>query len=151
MTAAPSEPLVMNLTVPTGVPATPDRAVLGVCFANVSSAPVRMLAETEPAPVFFSVAIVDSRGTPLPSAGGGKADFGPGGPGYVQIDPGDDWCVDLRLASLAVSLPPGVYRVLVLGNSVLGRRKTISVPLVFSAPSRRIRYTPRVLAGTSHP
>jgi hypothetical protein len=80
-----------------------------------------LLAETEPVPVFFAFSIVDANGTPVPVPGGGKIDFGPGGPGYVTVEPGADWCIDVDLNSvLKRPLAPGIYRVAVQYHNQYG-------------------------------
>jgi hypothetical protein len=108
----PAGPIVLRLTAAPGPAAGPGEIPVRVCFHNASHEPVRLLAVTEPVPVFFSFSIVDADGTPVPAAGGGKIDFGPEGPGYVQIEPGGDWCVGVDLSSLlARPLAPGSYRV----------------------------------------
>ena len=105
-------PIVLRLTTPPGPAAGPGELPVRVCFHNASPEPVRLLAETEPVPVFFSVSIVDVNGTPVPAAGGGKVDFGPEGPDYVQVAPGADWCVDIDLEPLLTHpLAPGTYQV----------------------------------------
>lgn len=107
----PADPIALRLTVPSEHPNRPDEVLVRVCFHNVSDKPVRLLAETAPIPVFFSFSIADARGTPLPTAGGGKIDFGPAGPDYVEIQPGADWCVDVDLNSLTRLPAPATYRV----------------------------------------
>ena len=107
----PADPIVLRLTTPPGLPG-PGELPVRVCFHNASHVPVRLLAETEPTPVFFSFSIVDAKGTPVLTAGGGKIDFGPEGPDYVKVEPGADWCIDVDLNSLLMHpMAPGTYRV----------------------------------------
>jgi hypothetical protein len=98
----------------------PGAAVVRVCFHNVGAGPVRLLAQTEPAPVFFSFDIVDETGTPVPTRRGGKIDFGPGPLPYVEVPPGGDWCVDVDLAEVAGRLAPARYRVAVTYHNQYG-------------------------------
>ena len=112
-------PIVLRVTPPAG-PQGPDSASVDVCFHNTSDHTIRLLGEIEPVPVFFSFMIVDADGTPIPTSGGGKIDFGPEGPTYVEVKPHDKWCHTLSLSSVASGLSAGSYRLQVTYHNQYG-------------------------------
>ena len=69
-------------------------------FRNRSAAPIRILNQFEPTPVFFSFDIVATDGTPVLVAGGGKIDFGPTAPSYLELSKDDAYSFEVDLGTL---------------------------------------------------
>jgi hypothetical protein len=107
-----NDPLELTLSPLSGARLSPTALPLRLTFTNTSAETVRLLDCVEPPQVFFSVGIVRSDGTPVLASGGGKIDFGPGEPGYVELAPGEAHAIDLDAARMTAGpLAPGRYAI----------------------------------------
>jgi hypothetical protein len=103
-------------------PDSHGRLAVRVTFANRGSGRVCLLDCFEPLPVFFSFHLVRADGTPVGLPGGGKIAFGPDAPGYVGLEAGQTFSLDIDLAPLAPrDLEPGAYDVSAEYHNQYGR------------------------------
>lgn len=110
MPLSDNEALELLLAPIPGERFTAHRLPLRIVFVNGAAEPVRILDRFEPLQVFFSFHIARADGTPLSTAGGGKIDFGPEPPGYVELRPGESHSIDVDIAGLlSEALTPGDY------------------------------------------
>jgi hypothetical protein len=104
-----SDPLELRLTVGAGALNTHSLPVR-MGFVNRGPEPVRLLAEFEPLPVFFTFELVATDGTPIAMPGGGKIDFGPGQPRCIDLGPGETHTTEANVGRLLPGgLEPGRY------------------------------------------
>ena len=100
----------LELMISSGGAAGPRSLFVRIAFVNGGAEPVRLLGEFEPLPVFFSFRLVKADGTPLGLSGGGKIDFGPGRPRYLELAPGAKHTIDADAGTLlSDDLEPGRY------------------------------------------
>jgi hypothetical protein len=105
-----SDALELLLSVRSDATVGPRSVPLRIVFANHGEAPVRLLAEFEPLPVFFAFRLVKADGTPVALPGGGKIDFGPARPACEDLAPGETHAIDVDVGTLlAEPLDSGRY------------------------------------------
>jgi len=90
----------VTLTTTQEMPVRPDSVGVRVTFSNPHDAPIHILDQFEPVPVFFSFDIVGQDGTPVFVPAGGKIDFGPVRPGCRALQQHESHSVDIDLRPL---------------------------------------------------
>lgn len=107
---------------PAGATFTDNRMPMQLMFTNLSSKDVRLLDCFEPLPVFFTFKLVGRDGTPIDMPGGGKIDFGPQPPGYIDLKPGATYSLDVDIARLiSKPLSTGLYRISAIYHNQYGQ------------------------------
>lgn len=142
MTSVSDRTLRVNLSTIPGADYGPSSLPLRVTFANERTLPLRILAVFEPLPVFFTFHVVKSDGTPLALPGGGKIDFGPDGPGYLELPPGGSHTIEFNIGTwFSRPLDPGPYSVSVTYHNQYGedcfRGTVASDPIHVEVPPGR--------------
>lgn len=114
------DPLELTLSIGAGA-LSPHSLPVRIAFVNRGRVPVRLLAEFQPLPVFFSFELVRDDGTPIALPGAGKIDFGPGQPECLDLEPGEMHATDADVAEpLGAGLQPGRYTLAVTYHNQYG-------------------------------